>query len=151
MLRPATAADQRAIHRIVRSAGINPFDLRWERFVVAEFEGRVVGTAQIKTHSDGSRELASIAVVPSRRGTGVARALITALIARERGPLYLFCRRDLEPMYGKFGFRRIGPAEAPPYFARILRVSATLTRLGFARFSLVPIVMKREPDDQGMA
>ena len=51
-----------------QAAGLNPFSLGWPRFLVAEDGGRVVGVAQIKPHGDGSRELASLAVVARPAG-----------------------------------------------------------------------------------
>jgi predicted N-acetyltransferase YhbS len=50
--------------------------------------------------------LGSLAVVPERRQNGIGGAIITALIARENGPLFLFCLAFREPYYAKFGFRR---------------------------------------------
>src|ERR1043165_2408750 len=80
VVRPATVADQPAIRRIVRQARINPTGLAWPRFVVAEAEGQVGGTGQVKPHRDGSRELASIATVPEMQRRGVARQIIEALL-----------------------------------------------------------------------
>jgi N-acetylglutamate synthase-like GNAT family acetyltransferase len=118
-IRPATEADQAEITRIVRSSNINPFSLAWPRFLVAAEQGRIVGVGQVKQHGDGSRELASIAVVPDRRGKGIASAVINALLAREPGTLYLTCRSPMETFYNRFGFRRVGREEMSPYFRRI--------------------------------
>jgi N-acetylglutamate synthase-like GNAT family acetyltransferase len=145
LTRPATQVDQPAITVIVRAAGLNPFSLHWPRFLVAEEEGRVIGVAQIKPHGDGSRELASLAVIPERQGQGIGAALIAALLAGERGALYLMCAGHLEGYYARFGFRRIGAAEMPPYFRRMTRVAS----LFFAVAALVGsrdhiIVMRRQ-------
>src|ERR1700730_18130879 len=59
-------------------------NLKWPNFVVAEDDGAIVGVGQIKSHGDGSRELASIAVVPARQGQGIARAGLEALLSRAR-------------------------------------------------------------------
>src|SRR5215831_11160133 len=118
-IRPATQADQAEITGIVRSSNINPFSLRWPRFLVAEEQGRIVGVGQVKQHGDGSRELASIAVIPEYRGKGIATALINALLAREPDVLYLTCRRPMEPFYNRFGFVAVGRDEMSPYFRRI--------------------------------
>src|SRR5690348_16699724 len=90
-IREATEADQATIRAIIREAQLNPMNLDWPRFLVAEDGGQVVGIGQVKPHSDGSRELASIAVIPSRQRGGIGRQLIRALLAREAGPLYLVC------------------------------------------------------------
>jgi N-acetylglutamate synthase-like GNAT family acetyltransferase len=123
LIRPATQADQPAITAIVRAAGLNPFSLYWPRFLVAEEGGRVIGVAQIKPHGDGSRELASLAVIPEEQGQGIGAALIAALLAGERGALHLMCAGHLEGYYARFGFRRIGAAEMPPYFRRMTRIA----------------------------
>jgi N-acetylglutamate synthase-like GNAT family acetyltransferase len=125
-LRSATQADQPTIIRIVRDAQINPLDLDWRRFVVAEDDGRVVGVGQTKSHSDGSRELASIAVIPERRGQGIGGEIIRHLLAKENGDVYLTCRSQLEAYYTRFGFRRIERDAMTPYFRRITRVAGLL-------------------------
>jgi N-acetylglutamate synthase-like GNAT family acetyltransferase len=119
VIRPATEADQAEIKRIVRSSNINPFSLRWPRFLVAEDQGRIVGVGQVKQHGDGSRELASIAGIPEYRHKGIATAVVNALLARESGVLYLTCRRQMEPFYNRFGFVTAGREEVSPYFRRI--------------------------------
>jgi N-acetylglutamate synthase-like GNAT family acetyltransferase len=121
-IRPATATDQKTIERLIHDAGINPMSLDWHRFIIAEDDGAVVGVGQIKPHGDGSRELASIAVIPSRRGQGVGSAIIRTLLAQEPGTLYLTCREQLEAYYSRFGFHRVARNEMPPYFRRIIRV-----------------------------
>jgi amino-acid N-acetyltransferase len=125
-IRRAVRADQTSITALVRAAGINPFDLRWQRFLVADDGGRVIGVVQIKPHRDGSRELASLAVVPEYRGQGVGGALIGVLLATEGGPVYLTCADRLEGYYTRFGFRRLEPPEMPPYFRRLSRLTRVL-------------------------
>jgi N-acetylglutamate synthase-like GNAT family acetyltransferase len=124
-IRPAIRADQPAITALVRAAGINPLSLHWPRFRVAEDAGRVVGVAQIKTHSDASRELASLAVAPDRQDEGIGSALVEHWLAQPEGqpPLYLMCRNELEGYYTRFGFRRVERGEMPPYFRRMTRVA----------------------------
>jgi amino-acid N-acetyltransferase len=136
-VRPAQAADHTAIKSIVRAARITPFGLDWPRFIVAESAADslaqrsgagqqspcgghiIIGVGQVKPHRDGSRELASIVVVPEYRRQDVASALIRALIERENGPLYLTCRRELEGFYERFGFKVVPRSLLPPYLARI--------------------------------
>jgi N-acetylglutamate synthase-like GNAT family acetyltransferase len=139
-IRPATEQDQETITHIVRAAKINPMDLDWRRFVVAAEEDRVIGVGQIKPHNDGSRELASIAVVPERRRQGIGGALIHALMQNEKPPLYLMCRDAMEPYYERFGFRKIGATEMPPYYKRMWRLVNALPE--FVRAKVRVIVMK---------
>ena len=117
--------------------------LNWPNFVVAEDDGAIVGVGQVKTHDDGSRELASIAVVPARQKQGIGRAIIETLVAREPGLiLYLTCRRELGDYYKRFGFRLLVPSEYPPYFRRIVPLVNAAMRL--LRFGTQIVVMRRE-------
>lgn len=143
-LRLATSADAMLIRRLIREAQLNPFGLRWQRFLVAEHDGQVVGIGQIKPHGDGSRELASIAVVPAYHGRGVGSLIIETLIARESAPLYLMCRPPLETYYHRFGFTRMEIEAMPPYFRRIVSVVRFLRPL-IARFTSEtgPVIMCR--------
>ncbi len=101
----------------------------------------MVGMGQVKSHGDGSRELASIAVVPKRQGDGVGTAVIKALLAREAGVvLHLSCRRELEGYYERFGFQRVEPSAYPPYFRRTTGLVNRITPL----FGIHLIVMRRE-------
>ncbi|CAG0946966.1 partial amino-acid N-acetyltransferase, partial [Anaerolineae bacterium] len=149
-IRPATQLDQPTITRIIHDAGINPMSLDWRRFLVAEDDtdpkgfakpfGSIVGIGQVKPHGDGSRELASIAVIPSRHGQGIARAIIDELLARESGAVYLTCRDKLESFYTRFGFRKIAHNEMPPDLRRLMRLAGLFGALRGVKI----IVMKRE-------
>jgi N-acetylglutamate synthase-like GNAT family acetyltransferase len=139
-IRDATEADQPTISRLVREANINRMSLKWPNFVLAEEEGAIVGVGQVKTHGDGSKELASIAVVPARQSKGIGSAIIKTLLARERGVLYLTCRSQLEHYYERFGFRTLRAAEYPPYFRRMIPIVNTVARV----FRMRILVMKRE-------
>jgi N-acetylglutamate synthase-like GNAT family acetyltransferase len=125
-IRRAVQADQASITAIVRAAGINPFNLPWPRFLVAEEDGRIIGVVQVKPHGDGSRELASLAVIPERMSQGVGSALVEAILAAETGPVYLTCADHLEGYYTRFGFRSLEPPQMPPYFLRLSSLTRTL-------------------------
>jgi N-acetylglutamate synthase-like GNAT family acetyltransferase len=140
-IRPATEADQPTIRRMVREAGINPMNLRWPNFLVAEESGAVVGIGQVKTHGDGSRELASMVVVPGRRGQGIGAALIERLIALHPDTaLHLTCRKDLVGYYERFGFRRVPVSEWTPFIRRSIPVINLFVRL----FGAEIVVMRRD-------
>ena len=112
---------------MVTSAHINPFSLDWQRFLLAiDATGRVTGCIQVKPHGDGIREMASLVVIPTHRGQGIARVLIEAVQAAQPRPLYLTCRGRLQPLYRKFGFRSLEMAEMPPYFRRLRRLASFL-------------------------
>ncbi len=142
-LRSASAGDAQAIRALIRSAQINPVGLDWRRFTLAvDGSGRLVGCGQIKPHRDGSRELASIAVVPEWRGRGVARALIEHLLETHPGTLYLTCRASLGSLYASFGFQVVDESEMPTYFRWVSRTVRLMRRLGLAGEGL--LVMGRQ-------
>ncbi len=130
-LRRAEPADARPIRRLIYRERLNPLGLDWRRFWLAvDDTGRMIGCGQVKPHHDGSRELASIAVVREWRGRGVAGAIIRQLLAEHPAPLYLTCRAELTGFYARFGFAVAeNPAGLPPYFRRIAQLSRRLGRL----------------------
>lgn len=141
-IHPATAHDHPQIKSLIRSVGINPLGLAWQRFVVvSNKDGSIVGCGQVKPHSDGSFELASIAVRTGWRRRGIAREIIQHLIASHPGLLYLTCRARLGKFYEKFGFRTIDQAEMPPYYRRAYRLFVILKNLNLIGEDL--LVMRR--------
>ncbi len=144
-LRAARIEDEPIIRRLVRSSDLNPLGIDWRRFTVATLgeAGPIVGMGQIKPHGDGSRELASIAVVEAQRGKGIARMLIEHLLATEVGAIYLTCRPQLRGFYVPFGFVEVHDASAMPlYFRRIARVTGWIRRF---RSEWGPAIMRRNP------
>jgi N-acetylglutamate synthase-like GNAT family acetyltransferase len=140
-IRPATENDQLAIRRLIAEVNLPRMNLQWPNFVVAEEDQEIVGMGQVKSHGDGSRELASIAVLPKRQGGGVGTAVIKTLLVREVGVvLHLSCRRELEGYYERFDFRRVKGVDYPPYFRRTTRMANLITRF----FGIHLIVMRRE-------
>src|SRR5512132_1659441 len=133
----ASADDQYAISTIVRAARINPRDLDWQRFLLAQWGQDIIGVGQVKPHADGSRELASIAVVPEWQGNGVGGALIRALMERETGPLHLMCADNREHYYERFGFRRLERQAMPPYFRRFMLMAPILSLLSLNRLRVI--------------
>jgi N-acetylglutamate synthase-like GNAT family acetyltransferase len=130
-LRQANASDAATIRQIISRVHINPTGLTWQRFILAvDRQGGIIGCGQLKPHSDGSIELASIAVLPDWRGMGVARTIIEHLLEQHPGRLYLTCRAELGPLYQKFGFQVVNRAEMPPYFKRLSQLVNLLPRLG---------------------
>lgn len=124
ILRPAAEEDFHAIIDLIHQVQINPTGLDWRRFVVAvDGSGVMRGCGQLKPHGKEIVELASIAVVPSDRNKGIARAVIEHLIAKAPRPLYLTCRSGLQSFYEKWNFRVIGLNEMPSYYRRLSRLA----------------------------
>lgn len=114
MIRPARREEAGKIRRLIWQAHLNPTGLDWRRFwVAADEDGQILGCAQIRPHRDGSRELASLVVIPEARGKGFARELIEHFLSLEKPPLYLRCSATLQGLYERFGFRVIELEEIP--------------------------------------
>ena len=123
-IRKATQADAGVIRSLVIAGRINPSGLNWRRFVVACLpDGEVIGCGQIKSHRDGSWEMASITVKRSWRGQGIARAMIDSLLSSFNGDLYLMCRSKHTGLYEGFGFRVIDEDEMPRYFRKVKQLA----------------------------
>jgi N-acetylglutamate synthase-like GNAT family acetyltransferase len=137
-IRPARAQDQATITEMVRRSHLNPMDLRWSHFLVAEDESGIVGVGQIRPHP-GAPELASLVVRRERRGQGVGRQLIRALLAQSPGTMVLFCRPQLESYYAQFGFHAIGVEEAPSSLRTRYAIGRFITRLIVGRPMLMMI------------
>ena len=127
-IRSARAAEAAIIKAMIRSEQLDPFNVHWQNFLVAIEGERIIGIGQVKPYRSG-RELGSLVVVADRRQTGVAGAIINALIARESGPLLLFCLAFREPFYAKFGFRRVGLSDLPGEFKLKYALGTLFTRL----------------------
>jgi N-acetylglutamate synthase-like GNAT family acetyltransferase len=127
-IRAAGAGDEGAIKALIRREHLDPLNVHWQNFLVAEEAGRIIGIGQVKPYRSG-RELGSLVVVADRRETGVGGAIIRALIERERGPLVLFCLAFREPYYARFGFRRCGLRDLPGELKVKYALGTIFTRL----------------------
>jgi N-acetylglutamate synthase-like GNAT family acetyltransferase len=145
VIRPARVEEAATIRSMIRAERLDPFNVHWENFLVAETDGRIIGIGQVKPYPD-ARELGSLVVTADQRQTGVGAAIIKALIARERahsaGPLYLFCLAFREPYYAKFGFRRVAGDELPSSLKKKFRLGSIVTRL-----IRQPLVVMHRPAD----
>jgi N-acetylglutamate synthase-like GNAT family acetyltransferase len=145
-IRQATSSDHPAIQKLIRQVRINPTGLKWERFLVAvDQNDQVIGCGQVKSHSDGSQELASIAVIAEYRQQGIASTLIEQLLAQSTGDLYLMCRSSLGSFYERFGFQPIDGNDLPPYFKKMKRLTRLLTSLDKNGETLLVMMKPGEP------
>jgi amino-acid N-acetyltransferase len=129
---------------MVRRARLNPADLRWERFVIAERDGRAVGVAQLRGHPDGATELASMVVAPESRGQGIAIRLVDALLADQQAPVYTLIDRRFVDRFARWGFVRVAPSELPRSVSRVYRIGRVVTAVGSVlrrqRIRIVPLL-----------
>jgi len=127
LVRPAVEADQPTITSLIRGARINPRNLDWSRFLIAEDDGKIVGMRQVKTHRNGTREVASGLVIPEYRHEGISARLMHEILGRENGPLYLMCNEKWVRYYEQFGFKRVAHSELPSDFGREYQIAKIVT------------------------
>jgi amino-acid N-acetyltransferase len=95
-----------------------------QEFVVAEFEGEVVGCGALHVLWADLGEIRTVAVHPRALGRGVGHALVAALIenARELGLERLFVLTFEKHFFARHGFVEIdGTPVEPDVFAAMLR------------------------------
>lgn len=143
-IRNARRAEAQQIRDLIWRVQINPMSLDWRRFMVAVDEsGLVAGCGQVKSHGDGTREMASIAVQPELQHQGIGTAVVQRLLAENSPPLYLTCRARMEPFYQRFGFATVAPEKLPPYFRRIFQAVAFFRRLS-PRMEKMLVMLKED-------
>ena len=128
-IRPARQEDQQTIVSYIRQAKINPRNIHWERFLVAEENGKVVGIRQVKIHARGTHEVASGFVLPEYRRQGISARLMNEILSRGKGTLYLMCRDKRTPYYEQFGFRQVDTNQLPSDFGKEYRLGIMITTL----------------------
>ncbi len=119
--------------------------LDWQRFIIAETEENIfAGCGQLKTHSHGVLELASIAVVPKYQGQGLGKIIITYLLKQAPRPLYLTCRDKLGSYYQQFGFRVVeNDNELPSYFLRLRKLAGLIFSLKLVDAKMLVMVIEK--------
>lgn len=104
-----------SIHMLPRKALSAP-DIT---FLILRENGQAVGMAALKTLSPDHAEIKSMHLLHEARGRGLARALLTALIARARaaGVLRLSLETGAQPSFNPARklYRAEGFADCPPF------------------------------------
>jgi N-acetylglutamate synthase-like GNAT family acetyltransferase len=143
-VRRAREDDQPVITAMVRRARLNPAGLHWERFVIAERDSRAVGVAQLRRHSDGAIELASLVVEPESRGHGIAMRMVDALLADEPAPVYTLIDRRFMDHFTRWGFAPVDPRRLPSSVSRGYLIGRVATAVGSVlrrqRIRIVPLL-----------
>jgi len=116
-LRPATPADHTRVTALLERLGLPlagvPSDLAG--FVVAEADGRIVGTAAVEAYGRAGL-LRSVAVDPDRRGAGLGAALVNRVLegARANGVDDIFLlTTTAERYFPRHGFGVASREEVP--------------------------------------
>ena len=144
-IRPAGPGDQQTILSLIHQAKLNPRNLHWEHFLVAEENGNIVGVRQVKVHAQGTREVASGFVLPEYRNQGISALLMNELLARERRPLYSMIDQKWLRYYEQFGFQRVAADQLPSDFRKEYWIGRIITSLisVFRKDKLQIIPLKR--------
>ena len=141
--RSARREDQAEITAMVRRAHLNPRNLDWTRFIVAERHGTTIGGGQVRVYADGARELASLVVQRTLRGQGVASDIVDALLANDHGEMYALIDRRFTHHFQHWGFHVVDTDELPPSVMRTYRVGRIVTGLASVltrrRIRIVPL------------
>ncbi len=113
-IRRAGPDDAEPIRRLVLSQPrMNPTGLDWPRFHVADRDGTIVGTVQLRPSAPGVAELGSLVVAPEERGCGLAGRLIATALVDAPTRIMVVTAADNARHYLQWGFREIAPSDAP--------------------------------------
>tara|TARA_B100000378_G_C17944910_1_gene378035 strand:+ start:214 stop:630 length:417 start_codon:yes stop_codon:yes gene_type:complete len=109
----AKAADLPEIDELIAAVKGDRADLGAEQFVVAKSEdARILGCGRLRPYPDFC-EIASMAVADDVRANGIGRAIISRLLERYAGTIYLICEDEVVEFFRRFEFELILEAEMP--------------------------------------
>ena len=112
-VRPARVTDIPAIEGLLVSADGDRENLAEDQFVVAEDEdGAILGCGRLRPYPDFC-ELASLAVDQEARARGLGREIVSSLLERYRGPIYLICEDNVVDFFRRFRFECIPETDMP--------------------------------------
>lgn len=113
-LRIPTAEDVPDMLALIRFVHGDDTEIDLSSFVVAVFEGRVVGSVRMKTLPDGTHRLASLAVYTEYRRYGVGSKLVSRLLdLHQERPIYVLCTPKLQGFYEALGFEDVARDDLP--------------------------------------
>lgn len=134
-IRRAAPPDKAALRLLAERLGLDYPGMENDAFWLAEEGGEIAGAVGLLRHPDGL-ELVGLGVDERRRGTGLGRALVGALLADTPGEVYL---ATVIPGF----FARCGFAPVPVVPASIAARMGTEWCAGCPRERCV--VMRRKP------
>ena len=108
-VRKALPEDLPRAVELARTLGLDYSGMEGDDLWVAEGEGRVVGLVVLKKHAD-CLELCALGVDPARRGKGIAKALVSALMAAASGDVHL--ATVIPHFFETCGFKKTGKVPA---------------------------------------
>ncbi|WP_084195117.1 amino-acid N-acetyltransferase [Streptosporangium amethystogenes] len=133
-VRRARTPDVRAIRRLVDTYGgagprllekatVTLYEDIQEFWVATDAEGMILGCGALHVLWEDLAEIRTVAVDPTRRGTGIGHRIVSALIrtAAELGLRRVFCLTFEVDFFARHGFQEIqGTPVAPEVYAELL-------------------------------
>ena len=102
-----------AIEALVTMVAGDREGLRADQFVVADDEdGALLGCGRLRPYPEFC-EMASLAVAENVRAKGVGQAIVSSLLERYQGPIYLICEDDVVDFFRRFVFELVPETEMP--------------------------------------
>lgn len=89
------------VKKLITEYCLDDNDLRASQFLVAKFEGKIVGFGRLRQYPT-CNELCSLGVVEELRLKGIGRSLSLSLISKSKLPLYTVT--IIPEFFAKFGF-----------------------------------------------
>lgn len=112
-VRPARVTDIPSIEGLLVSADGDRENIAEDQFVVAEEDdGSILGCGRLRPYPDFC-ELASLAVDQGARAKGLGREIVSSLLKRYRGPIYLICEDNVVDFFRRFRFECIPETDMP--------------------------------------
>ncbi len=100
----AKAADLPEIDELIDAVDGDRVDLASDQFVVAKSEdARILGCGRLRPYPEFC-EIASLAVADDVRASGIGRAIVSRLLERYAGTIYLICEDEVVEFFRRFEF-----------------------------------------------
>lgn len=80
--------------------------------VAEEPDGTILGCGRLRPYPDFC-ELASMAVAREAQARGVGRGIVSSLLERYKGPVYLICEDNVVDFFRRFAFGLIPETDMP--------------------------------------
>ncbi len=101
---PCTETEFPVVKKMIAEFCLDDNDLRPEQFLVAKYEGKIVGFGRLRQYP-ACNELCSLGVIEDLRLKGIGRQLTLALSKKATLPLYLVA--IIPDFFSKLGFSEI--------------------------------------------
>ncbi len=109
-IRPATVTELPWVNEQYQAINFLPSDLSTDYIAIAEWEGTSCGIGRLVRMEGGHEELGGMYVLGGFRQKGIARSIVSHLLAQRNQQARLWCIpfRHLSGFYESFGFEPVG-------------------------------------------